>query len=162
MMVSRKEAMALARAAKTGKPPASRIDMTIRAARAVALLVDHRRVQVHMMLMEEFGVCADSADRIIKKAYAEMKATAAQERETHVALALEQIEDAVRAESGDVRLRAIKLKMDLLGLAAPVRSESEVNLTAKAYDPKALDAMRDPAVRAKAIELENAISDFEE
>ncbi len=67
-----------------------------------------------------------------------------------------QLDAMIAGAKPRLRLAAIKIKIDLLGLAAPKRIEAEV--TTKPFDPLTAYAA-DPALRDRALQLERDIAD---
>ena len=151
--------MAKARAAKRSDGGrASRVEVEHRVGEAFRLLLFNTRTETHSLLMEQFDCCSSSADAAIARARVLMQEECGRAREDHLSLALAQLEAMIASESGKVRLDAIKAKIELLGLAAPARSE--VNTSITTYDPVAQDALSDPAIREAALSLEESIESF--
>ena len=59
-----------------------------------------------------------------------------------------------------VRLRALQMKIDLLGLAEPDRVDATVKVTETEYDPTGMGAaMTNPKLRARILKIEEEISE---
>ncbi len=151
--------MKAARAARKKGPRTPPAQILQRADHAYMLLCfGGKPMQIRQQIMDEYKVCATGADRALKAARKMMREAGEKSRQEHLELALSQLECMIRGESGAVRLGAVNAKINLLGLSEPKKTEVDVQVTVVPYDPARTEAMRDPTLRAKLLNLESEIS----
>ncbi len=151
--------MAAARAALKGGPRTPPAEILARAELALELLcMGGKPMQIRAAVETRCGCCATGADKALKTARKLMRKMSERSRDDHRTFALSQLELMIQQETGAIRLGAIKAKIDLLGLAEPKQSEVAVQVSVVPYDPARTEAMRDPILRAKLLNLESEIS----
>lgn len=152
--------MTAARKAKAAKGRTTTVaQQSERVQRAFELMLVHRPIGVRRTLMAEYDIAKSSADSIISRANKLIRAEFDKLREEHVCMVLHQIEDEILRAKGMVRLKAIEMKMSLLGLNAPQTFKGSLDVTERPYDPARMRAMKDPKLRAKILKIEEEVSD---
>lgn len=153
---ARRERMAHARKSKQQRRP-SGAEMAKRVAFAFELLGTERPFNVAAKVRAKFKIGQSAAQNVMKKARKIIQAEFELDRDELGQQVLHQLETIIcGTDSADFRLRAIKQKVDLLGLQAPTRLQL---VPPPLYDPGATAAMKDPKLRAQILQLEQEITD---
>ena len=125
-----------------------------RITRALKLLSSTSARNAKTTLMKEFDLRSSMASKVLHDAWLLMAEFSEKERKDSLALILHQIEARINgtALKSPVGISALKLKMDVLGLAAPTKIEATT--IPPPFDHAATAELQDPAVRRAAMRLE--------
>ena len=116
--------------------------------------------EVAAALQTEYEISRASAYRLLKNAREAMELELGLKRDQHVALVLHQIHQVIAGAkiSVKVRLAAIQMKIKLLGLGAPTKTETVISV----FDPAETAVLTNPELRAKILAIEEEVSKFHE
>ncbi len=131
--------------------------------RAFDLLLFNKYTQVLRLLQAEFGCGICAAKASVARARINMREALGEKREARIAKTICRLESMIaNCKEPSDQLAAIKTEIDLLGLAVPkpgpgtsISVNVENNTT---YDLAYVDAMKDPELRERALQLERDIA----